>query len=175
MDNSKIVFSQSKKLSLIAVMAALIAVTTLFAIPMPPPLSTINLAPVIIFIVSILLGPTNGVMATAIGCSVGYLVGTSVGTILIPPGFFYIFLVGLVVARSPMAFVAGLLRKRSVIIGMVLGVFLETLIFLSIDVYLFGLAIALFDLGVLVDLIFVPVTYALLIVVRRFLGVKYLT
>ena len=49
--------SQTKKVALTGVMAALIAVTTIIAIPLPPPLSTINLAPVIIFAVAILLGP----------------------------------------------------------------------------------------------------------------------
>lgn len=174
MDNTKGTFSQSKKLSFTAVMAALIAVTTLFAIPVPPPISSINLAPIIIWIVSILLGPVSGAAATAIGCAAGYIAGTSAGTIFVPSGMFYVYMVGLVLARSPMAYVAGLLRKKSETVGMVLGVFIETLIFFAIDLYLFGFAYALFDFGVLVDLVFVPVTYTVLVVVRRFLAVKYL-
>jgi hypothetical protein len=40
---SAINVSSSKKAALTAIMSALIAVTTLIAIPLPPPLSTINL------------------------------------------------------------------------------------------------------------------------------------
>ncbi len=71
--------SQTKRVALTGVMAALIAVTTIIAIPLPPPLSTINLAPVIIFVVCILLGPIIGVTSTVIGCGIGYLAGTSLG------------------------------------------------------------------------------------------------
>ena len=167
--------SQTKKVALTGVMAALIAVTTIIAIPLPPPLSTINLAPVIIFIVAILLGPVIGVTSTAIGCGIGYLAGTSLGTIIVPPGFLYIYLVGLVVARGPMALAAGALRKKSEVSGMVLGIVIETLIFFSIDFILFGIGFAVFDLGTFVDLVFVPVTIVVLIAVRRILGTKYLS
>ena len=156
-------------------MAALIAVTTIIAIPLPPPLSTVNLAPVIIFAICILLGPSVGATATVIGCGIGYLAGTSLGTILVPPGFLYIYLVGLVVARGPMALVVGVLRKKTEVAGMVLGVTIETFVFFSIDFVLFGLGFALFDLGTFVDLIFVPITVGVLIAVRRILGTKYLS
>jgi uncharacterized membrane protein len=166
--------SQSKKVALTAVMSALIAVTTIIAIPLPPPLSTVNLAPVIIFAVSILLGSKVGATATAIGCAIGYLAGTSMGTILIPPGFLYIYLVGLVVARTPMALVVGSLRKKSEIAGMVLGVAVETFIFFAIDFFLFGIAVAILDLGVFIDIVSVPIAFAVLLAVRRMLNVKYL-
>ncbi len=167
--------SQSKKAALTGVMAALIAVTTIIAIPLPPPLSTINLAPIIIFTVCILLGSTVGATSTAIGCAIGYLAGTSLGTIIVPPGFLYVYLVGLVVARTPMALVVSFLRKKSEIAGMVLGVTIETLVFFSIDFVLFGIAIAVFDFGTFVDLVSIPVTFAVLIGVRRFLGTKYIS
>ncbi len=168
-------YSPSKKAALTGVMAALVAVTTIIAIPLPPPLSTINLAPIIIFAVSILLGPKVGVTSTAIGCAIGYLAGTSTGTILIPPGFLYIYLFGLVIARSPMAIVVGVLRKKSEIAGMIMGVFVETMIFFAIDFALFGIGFAVFDFGTFIDLIFVPITFAVLLAVRRFLDTKYLT
>jgi len=155
-------------------MSALIAVTTIIAIPLPPPLSTVNLAPVIIFAVSILLGSKIGATATAIGCAIGYLAGTSMGTILIPPGFLYIYLVGLVVARTPMALVVGSLRKKSETAGMVLGVAVETFIFFAIDLFLFGIAVAILDLGVFIDIVSVPIAFAVLLAVRRMLNVKYL-
>jgi hypothetical protein len=103
------------------------------------------------------------------------LAGTSLGTIVVPPGFLYIYLVGLVAARGPMALAVGVLRKKSEIAGMVLGVVLETLIFFSIDFVLFGLGFAVFDLGTFVDLVFIPVTIAVLIAVRRILNAKYLS
>jgi uncharacterized membrane protein len=171
---STINISSSKKIALIAIMSALVAVTTLIAIPLPPPLSTLNLAPVIIFVVSILMGARIGATATAIGCAIGYLTGTTLGTILIPPGFVYIYLVGLVVARTPMALTAGFLRKKSEIAGMTLGVVVETLIFFFIDLFLFGFAIAIFDFGVFVDFVSVPIALAVLLAVRRILNVKYL-
>jgi uncharacterized membrane protein len=166
--------SSSKKAALTGIMAALIAVTTIIAIPLPPPLSTINLAPVVIFVVSILLGPSIGLTATVIGCSVGYLAGTSLGTIVVPPGLLYLYLVGLVVARGPMALIAGFLRKKSEAVGMTLGVIFETVMFFSIDFTLFGIGYAIFDLGTFVDLIFVPITLVVLISLRRVFSTKYL-
>ena len=167
--------SQTKRVALTGVMSALIAVTTIVAIPLPPPLSTINLAPVIIFAVCILLGPRVGLTCTVIGCGIGYLAGTSLGTIIVPPGFLYIYLVGLVAARGPMALAVGGLRKKSEVAGMVLGVVIETAVFFSIDFFLFGIGFAVFDLGTFVDLVFVPITVAVLIAVRRILDTKYLT
>ena len=167
--------SQTKKVALTGVMAALIAVTTIIAIPLPPPLSTINLAPVIIFAVCILLGPAVGLTSTMIGCGIGYLAGTSLGTIIVPPGFLYIYLAGLIAARGPMALAVGALRKKSEIAGMVVGVIIETLIFFSIDFLLFGIGFALFDLGTFIDLVFVPIAVAVLIAVRRILDTKYLS
>ena len=79
--------------------------------------------------------------STAIGCAVGYLAGTSLGTIIVPPGLLYLYLVGLVVARGPMALAVGVFRKKNEVFGMVLGVIIETLIFFSIDFVLFGIRI----------------------------------
>ena len=58
---------------------------------------------------------------------------------------------------------------------MVLGVVIETMIFFAIDFVLFGIGFAVFDFGTFVDLVFVPVTFAVLLTVRRFLDTKYLT
>jgi hypothetical protein len=74
-----------------------------------------------------------------------------------------------------MALIVGLLRKKSEILSMILGVTVETLIFFTIDFALFGIAFAVFDFGTFVDLLFVPVTFAILIAVRRILGAKYLS
>jgi uncharacterized membrane protein len=155
-------------------MAALIAVATTIAIPMPPPLSTITFAPIIIFVVSILLGPSAGLVSSAIGSAIGFVGGSSIGTIMVPAGYFSVFLLGIVVARGPMGFCVGLLRKKNVIMAMILGVIVETLIFFAIDFYLFGIAVAVLDFGTLVDLVFVPVAYAILLAVRKILDITYL-
>lgn len=149
----------SVKLAMTSVMSALIAVTTMVAIPMPPPLSTITLAPVAIFVVGILMGPLPALVSSALGSGLGFLGGASMGTINVPPGFFSIFLVGIVVARGPMGFTVGLLRKVDVILAMVMGVLVETTIFFVMDWYLFGFSIALTTLGTLIDLVFVSVGY----------------
>jgi uncharacterized membrane protein len=166
--------SQSRILALTSIMAALIAVVTTIAIPMPPPLSTITFAPIIIFIASILLGPSAGLVCAAIGSAIGFVGGSSIGTIMVPSGYLYVFLLGIVVARGPMGFSVGLLRKKNEIVAMTVGVIVETLIFFTIDAYLFGIAIAVLDFGTLVDLVFVPPTYAVLLVVRRILNITYL-
>jgi len=142
-----------------AVMSALIAVTTIVAVPMPPPLSTITLAPVAIFVVGILMGPIPALVSSAVGSGLGFVGGASMGTINVPPGFFSIFLIGIIVARGPMGFMVGLLRKVDIILAMSIGVLAETLIFFVMDWYLFGFSVALITLGTLLDLIFVPVGY----------------
>jgi uncharacterized membrane protein len=165
--------SKTKKVALTGVMAALIAVTTIISIPLPAPLASINFAPIVIFVVCVIFGPVIGASSTAIGCAIGYVAGASLGTI--GGGFQYIFLVGLVVARTPMALSVGVLRKKSQIIGMILGVTIETFIFFAIDFTLFGIGYAIFDFGTFVDLAFIPVALVIIVAVRRFLGTKYYT
>jgi uncharacterized membrane protein len=155
-------------------MAALIAVTTMTAIPLPPPLSTITLAPIAIFVTSILLGPLVGLISSAIGSSIGFIAGANVGTIMVPSGYLYVFLFGIVIARAPMGLSVGLIRKKNEIIAMIVGVLVETLIFFVADIFLFGIAVALITLGTLVDLIYVPISYGVLKAVRKILNITYL-
>src|SRR5271157_3336026 len=162
--------SQTRIVALTSVLSGLVAVMTMTAIPLPPPLSTFTLAPVIIFVTSILLGPKAGFVAAAIG----YVAGTTIGTIYIFPGYFYVYLIGLVVARAPMGFAVGLLRKENEFLAMIIGVVVETLIFFTIDFYLFGFAIAVIDFGTLIDLASVPIAYAVLVALRRTLNTRYL-
>jgi len=157
-----------------SVMAALIAVTTITAIPMPPPLSTLTLAPIVIFVTGILLGPLPALVASAIGSGIGFLGGSSVGTILVPPGYLYIFLFGIVVARGPMGLAVGLLRKVDEVEAMVAGVLVETVIFFMADLYLFGFGVALITLGTLIDLVHVPIGYIVLKRTRNTLKIVYL-
>lgn len=166
--------SQTRKVALTSVLAALIAVTTMIAIPLPPPLSTITLGPVMIFVTSILLGPTAGLTSAIIGSALGYLGGTTIGTITNAGGLYYWYLFGIVLARGPMALSVGFLRKKNEIVGMILGVAVETLIFFALDIYLIGIVLAVFDFGTLMDLLFVPVAYGVLVAVRKILEVTYL-
>jgi uncharacterized membrane protein len=169
---TRVPISRTRVVALTSVLAALIALGTVIAIPMPFPLAAITLAPIIIFVTSILLGPVAGLISTAIGSAIGYSFGSTFGTIV--GGFSYWFLFGIVVARGPMGLSVGLLRKKNEIIAMILGVAVETLLFFGLDFYAFGFGTAILDFGTLVDLVFVPVTYGILIAVRRNLGLTYL-
>jgi len=155
-------------------MAALIAVTTITAIPMPPPLSTLTLAPIVIFVTGILLGPAPALVASAVGSGIGFLGGASVGTIMVPPGYLYIFLFGIVISRGPMGLVVGLLRKVDEVEAMFVGVLVETVIFFVADWFLFGLSVALITLGTLIDLVHVPIGYGVLKRIRKILKITYL-
>ena len=166
--------SQSKLMALTSIMAALIAVTTMIAIPLPPPLSTLTLAPIAIFITSILLGPSVGLVSSAIGSAIGFIAGANIGTIMVPPAYLYVFLFGIVIARAPMGLIVGLLRKKNEIVAMVVGVLTETVIFFVADAFLFGIAFALITLGTLADLIYVPISYGILKAVRNILKITYL-
>lgn len=168
--NSQIVSGQPRatvKLAMTAVMSALIAVTTVTAIPMPPPLSTITLAPIVIFVAGILMGPIPALISSVIGSGLGFLGGATVGSIMVPQGFMGVFLLGIVVARGPMGFTVGLLRKTDEVAAMTAGVLVETAIFFFMDWYLFGFEVALIVLGTLIDLVFVPFGYLVLKGVKK--------
>jgi uncharacterized membrane protein len=162
------------KLAMTAVMSALIAVTTVTAIPMPPPLSTITLAPIAIFVVGILMGPVPALISSAIGSGLGFLGGATIGSIVVPPGLMGVFLVGIVVARGPMGFTVGLFGKIDEVAAMTMGVLVETAIFFLMDWPLFGFGVALITLGTLVDLVFVPIGYIVLKVVKKMWDVSKL-
>ena len=162
------------KLAMTAVMSALIAVTTMTAIPMPPPLSTLTFAPIIIFVVGILMGPVPALVSSAIGSGLGFLAGASIGSIMVPPGFMGVFLLGIVVSRGPMGATVGLLRKINEAAAMVIAVLVETAIFFFLDWGLFGFGVALITLGTLIDLVFVPIGYIVLKVVKKMWDVTIL-
>jgi len=162
------------KLAMTAVMSALIAVTTMTAIPMPPPLSTLTFAPIIIFVVGILMGPVPALVSSAIGSGLGFLAGASIGSIMVPPGFMGIFLLGIVVSRGPMGATVGLMRKINEVAAMTIAVLVETAIFFFMDWGLFGLGMALITLGTLIDLVFVPIGYIVLKVVKKMWDVTLL-
>jgi len=173
MSEPVLVKRSTAKLALMAVMSALIAVTTTLAIPVPPPLSTITLAPIVIFVTGILMGQWLGLMSAAIGSGIGFIAGSSIGTILVPPGYLYVFLLGIIIARGPMGLTVGFLRKVNEVGAMISGVLVETVIFFVADWYLFGFSISIITLGTLVDLVYVPVTYGVLKALRKALNTTY--
>ncbi|MBI4258390.1 MAG: ECF transporter S component, partial [Thaumarchaeota archaeon] len=136
----------SRRISAAGVMSALIAVLTVTAFPLPPPLSTITLAPFAIFIAGVYFGPWVGFVASLIGSGVGFVAATSVGTISLGglSVLFPVFLVGIMVARGPEGLIIGLLRKSSEAGAMIAGTVYETLAFFTIDyLYTYPILLAL--------------------------------
>lgn len=161
----------SRLVSAAGVMSALIAVLTVTAFPLPPPLSTITLAPFAIFVAGVYFGPWVGLVASALGSGVGFVFAVNAGTINLS-GFsilFPLFLVGIIVARGPEGLIVGLLRRFSEIGAMIAGTVYETLAFFTIDFfYTYPMLLSLprefafLDFGTLIDLIYViPAVIAL--------------
>jgi len=166
-----------------AVMSALVAVLTLVSIPLPPPLSAINLGPAGIFVVSVFLGPRVGSISGLLGSAIGFTVAATVGIVGgAAPGsvLFPVFLFGLIVARGPEGYVIGTLRRKSEILAMVLGTIYETLVFFVIDFFytypiLLGMdrGFAFLDLGTLIDLVFIFPAVVVLRYLRAQMGTRY--
>jgi uncharacterized membrane protein len=164
-------------------MSALVAVLTVTAFPLPPPLSTLTLAPIAIFVGSIFLGPRVGLVSGALGSAIGFTVASTVGIIAgAAPGsaLFPIFLAGLVVAKGPEGWIIGRLRKKNEISAMVVGTVYETLAFFLIDFfYTYPILLSLpsnfayLDFGTLIDLIFIIPAVIVLRYLRTHLGVRY--
>jgi len=166
-----------------SVMSALVAVLTVTAVPLPPPLSTLTLAPVAIFVGSVFLGRRVGFISGLLGSAVGFTIASTVGTIAgAPPGsgLFPIFLAGIVVARGPEGYFVGLLRKKNEIFAMALGTVYETLAFFLIDfLYTYPILLgmpnsfAFLDFGTLIDLVFIVPAVIVLRYLRTHFGVSY--
>ncbi len=179
-------FSSRKSITTIAqsaVMSALVALLTVASFPLPPPLSTITLAPATIFVISIFLGPRVGLISGLLGSAIGFTIAAAVGTVAgAAPGsaLFPIFLLGIAVARGPEGYIIGMMRKRNEILAMVLGTIYETLTFLVIDfLYTYPILLgmessfAFLDLGTLIDLVFIIPALGVLRYLRSQLGVRY--
>jgi uncharacterized membrane protein len=166
-----------------SVMSALIAVLTVASFPLPPPLSTITLAPVAIFVGSIFLGPRVGFVSALLGSAIGFSIAATVGTAAgAAPGsvLFPIFLLGIMAARGPEGYLIGVLRTKNEIVAMVLGTVYETVVFFAIDFLytypvLLGLtrSFAFLDFGTLMDLVFIVPAIPVLRYLRSQLGVRY--
>jgi uncharacterized membrane protein len=168
----------SKRLALFAGMIALTTVTNLIIVPMPQPLAEYDLSPVMIYALGVLMGPLSGLI---IGLAQG--IGTFYKAVVF--GWPMLFVPGAMLVRGAEATIIGAIariRKRPErnylskieIAAMVIGVIWETLAFFAIDYFLFGLGFAILTLGTIVDAVFIPVAMALVIFIRRRLGLRML-
>ena len=172
----------TRRIALASVFGALIALGTILSIPFPPPLYAITWAPPIFMALSVLSGPWSAFLATAVGSFIGesYNIATRGG----PP----IFIAGIVWARAPETLIIGWARKkgwRTIAAAMAVATIYETIAFLIPD-WLFytygvfgygtpmaltaGFYAALPDLFTLIDLIYIPVAFAIIRATERRVG-----
>jgi hypothetical protein len=165
----------SRRLALVAVLSALVAVCTIISIgPLPPPLYEITLAPAIYFALAVLIDKWDAFTATAIGGFAGELFN-----ITTKPGGSPIYPFGMIWARAPEVLIIAWAAKRgrkTLAFAMVAATVYETFAFLFPDwlfysYALFGysvpsgqtpLGLALTDLGTFADLAFIPVAFAII-------------
>ncbi|MDG6914778.1 MAG: hypothetical protein JRM86_02325 [Nitrososphaerota archaeon] len=171
---SRRVPSTRSRLALVAVFSAVVAVCTTIAIPLPPPVFEITLAPAVYLALAALADRWDAFAATALGGFVGELfnVATRGGSPIYP--------FGMVWARGPEALIvawAARRGRRTLAGAMVAATVYETFAFLVPD-WLFysyglfeygsptslytGLVSALPDLATLADLAFIPVAFAII-------------
>jgi hypothetical protein len=135
---------------------------------------------VLIYALGVLMDPllAGATVAAAMGIGVGYKMVTF--------GFPPVFVIGAMVVRGLEAVLISVLvrwRKynpsktvgRWEIAAMCIGCVWETVGFLSLDWVLFGPGLAMLDVATLVDLIFVPISIAVVAAVRSRLGINRLT
>jgi uncharacterized membrane protein len=166
--------SANRRLALVAVFSALVAVcTSIIAIPLPAPLYEITLAPAIYLSLAVLVDKWDAFAATAIGGFVGELFN------IMTRGGSPIYPFGMIWARGPEVLIIAWAAKRgrrALVLSMVVATVYETVAFLVPD-YLFyqyglfeytipagytALGLALTDLGTLVDLACIPVALAII-------------
>ncbi|MDA4117503.1 MAG: hypothetical protein OK455_04080 [Thaumarchaeota archaeon] len=165
----------SRRLALVGVFSALIAVGTIISVPLPPPVFEITLAPAIYLALAALADKWDGFTATAVGGFVGELYN-----ITTKPGGSPIYPFGMVWARAPEILIvawAANKGRKTLALAMVAATVYETFAFLVPD-WLFytyglfgygsptdlysGLSLALSDLATLVDLAFIPIAFAII-------------
>jgi len=120
--------TKNQLLASVTIMSALIAIMTGFLTLRIPPLIVFNLGLLGVYVVAILFGPRIGLLSAGLGSALAelYLMSTRGD----PP----IFLIGLLAARMPAAWLIGISRKKFPVQGMVVGACLQTAIFLAIDI-----------------------------------------
>ena len=164
----------SKRLASVAVFSALVAAGTIISVPLPQPVAEITLAPAFYFALAVLADKWDAFAATAIGGFAGELfnITTRGGSPIYP--------FGMVWARAPEVLIIAWAAKKSrktLALAMVLATVYETFAFLIPD-WLFytyglfeygppttlytGLLTASSDLLTFVDLVYIPVAFAII-------------
>jgi uncharacterized membrane protein len=164
----------NRRLALVAVFSALVAVGTIISIPLPQPVFEITLAPAFYFALAVLVDRWDAFAATAVGGFVGELfnITTRGGSPIYP--------FGMVWARAPEVLIiawAAKKGKRTLVFAMVVATVYETFAFLIPD-WLFytyglfgygspatlytGLLAASYDLATFADLVFIPIAFGII-------------
>lgn len=166
--------SAAKKLAVVAIFSALIAIGTIISIPLPQPLYELTWSPAIILALAVLVDSATAFDATAIGSFVGEAVniGFRGGSPIYP--------FGIVWARAPEVFIVAWAKgkgARTLVLAMAAATIFETMAFFLSDwaFYAFGLFqygsptdvasafwVASVDFGTLLDLAFIPVALVLI-------------
>jgi hypothetical protein len=173
----------SKRLAFVAVFSALVAAGTIISVPLPQPVAEITLAPAIYFALAVLADKWDAFAATAIGGFAGELFN------IITRGGSPIYPFGMIWARAPEVLIIAWAAKKgrkSLALAMVVATVYETVAFLIPDwlFYTLGvfeyavppsstpLSLALLDLVTCVDVVYIPVAFAIIAVAgstfRRF-------
>jgi uncharacterized membrane protein len=166
--------AQTKRISFVAVFSALVAAGTIISIPLPQPVAEITLAPAIYFALAVLVDKWDAFAATAIGGFAGELfnITTRGGSPIYPFGMIW--------ARAPEVLIVAWAAKegrKKLALAMAVATVYETFAFLIPD-WLFytyglfdygnpmtlysGLASASTDLLTFVDLVYIPVAFAII-------------
>ncbi|MFX1318805.1 MAG: hypothetical protein ACFE9D_03480 [Promethearchaeota archaeon] len=165
---------RSLYIATVGVLGALMAFMAMFAVVLPPPIGSIDTSSVLIFAVSILYGPSFGLIITTIGQLIGK------GVLITAVGLPAIFIPGIVAVRAPEAFIVGYIGRAKSLgrirepLAMIVGVIWETIGFVIADFWLFGIAGAIAVLFTFVDIIWVPVAIAAIYYVRLSFKTEYL-
>ena len=174
--------SVAKKLAVVAIFSALIAIGTIISIPLPQPLYELTWSPAIILALAVLVDSATAFDATAIGSFVGEAinVGFRGGSPIYP--------FGIVWARAPEVFIVAWAKQRgtkTLVLAMVAATVFETTAFFLSDwaFYTFGLFqygspmdvtsafwAASIDFATLLDLAFIPVALVLIRAARPAFG-----
>ncbi len=191
--------SPSLRIAQIGAFSALIALGTvlsnmLLGFSLPPPLFEITVAPAFYLAIAVLYPRRVSFWSTAIGSGVGEAV--NIFAFGVPPAFALTFVPGIILARAPETAIVHRFRLKStawMVIVMGIATVYETLAFFLIDwpVYSFtvfygcpsspcappglvgGFALAAFDFGTMVDVLWIPIALLLITAVRRAFNVRF--
>lgn len=188
MNNSNNSIAGTRFIAFAAIFSALLAILSLIKIPMPPPLWSISLYSLGIFIVGTLFGPKMGFLAGGIGGAVAEIYG-AYGTVSGSDAAIYV--VSAFVAKGVAGLVIGYGREVARVLSqtkipalrgtlafvealaMAFGRTVELTIFFAIDTYLYGVAAASTDYLGMLTLVTIPIALIVNEGVRRAFGRRY--